>query len=179
MKNWLIGFRLFVALSVLTGIAYPCFMTAVGSATFPEQTRGSLIKKNDAVVGSTLLAQKFTGASYFWPRPSAADYNGASSGASNMSPTNEILKKVVAERQAQGLTRENLYASGSGLDPEISPEAAKDQIERIAKERKLTSKQTALVSELVQEYTEGRQWGFMGEPRVNVLKLNLALDQKL
>ena len=179
MKNWLIGLRLFIALSVLTGIAYPCLMTVVGAAAFTEIVRGSLIEKNGVVVGSSLLAQKFTGQGYFWPRPSAVDYNGASSGASNMSPTNESLKKTIAERQAQGLTRESLYASGSGLDPEISPELASDQVERIAKERKLSPQQTALVSELIQEYTEGRQWGFMGEPRVNVLKLNLALDQKL
>jgi K+-transporting ATPase ATPase C chain len=179
MKNWLIGLRVFIVLSVLTGIAYPCLMTLVGATAFSEQTRGSLVKKNDVVVGSALLAQKFIGQGYFWPRPSAVDYNGGSSGASNMSPTNEALKKAIAERQAQGLTRENLYASGSGLDPEISPEVAKDQIDRIAKERKLTPEQTALVSQLVQEYTQGRQWGFMGEPRVNVLKLNLALDSKL
>jgi K+-transporting ATPase ATPase C chain len=171
--------RVFIALSLITGIAYPLLVTGIGIVTFPDQVRGSLVKKNEVVVGSSLIAQKFIGNGYFRPRPSAVDYNGTGSGASNMSPTNEILKKAIAERQSQGLTREMLYASGSGLDPEISPEAAKDQVERIAKERKLSEEQTELVSRLVQEYTETRQWGFMGEPRVNVLKLNLALDQKL
>ncbi|QLY27101.1 potassium-transporting ATPase subunit KdpC [Bdellovibrio sp. KM01] len=179
MKNLWIGLRIFTVLSLVTGIAYPLLVTGIGAAAFPDQVRGSLVMKNDMVVGSSLLGQKFIGEGYFKPRPSAVDYNGASSGASNMSPTNEALKKAIAERQAQGLTREMLYASGSGLDPEISPEAANDQVERIAKERKLTAAQTELVSHLVQEYTQSRQWGFMGEPRVNVLKLNLALDQKL
>lgn len=179
MKNLWIGVRVFVVLSLITGVAYPLLIAGIGTAVFPEQVRGSLVEKNEKVVGSVLIAQKFVGQGYFWSRPSAVDYNGASSGASNMSPTNEALKKAVAERQSLGLTREMLYASGSGLDPEISPEAAKDQVERIAKERKLNAEQTELVSRLVQEYTESRQWGFMGEPRVNVLKLNLALDQKL
>lgn len=179
MKNWMIGIRIFVVLSVLTGLAYPLLVTAVGSVAFPDEVRGSLVKKNDVVVGSSLLAQKFQGKGYFWPRPSAIDYNGAGSGASNMSPTNENLQKAIADRQGQGLTRDLLYASGSGLDPDISPEAAQDQVARVAKERNLNETQTALVSQLVQEYTQGRQWGFLGEPRVNVLKLNLALDQKL
>lgn len=179
MKNWLIGLRIFIALSLLTGVAYPLLVTVVGEVGFAEQVRGSLVRKNGAIVGSALLAQKFQGKGYFWPRPSAVDYNGTASGASNMSPTNENLSKAIAERQGQGLTRDLLYASGSGLDPDISPEAARDQLARIAKERNLSETQTELVSQLVQEYTQGRQWGFLGEPRVNVLKLNLALDQKL
>ncbi|WP_413561412.1 potassium-transporting ATPase subunit KdpC [Bdellovibrio sp. HCB209] len=179
MKNWLIGFRVFIALTVVTGLAYPLLMTGVGQAAFSGKVRGSLVTKHDVAVGSELLAQKFVGRGYFWPRPSAADYNGASSGASNMSPTNEVLKKAVAERQTQGAVRDGLYASGSGLDPHISPANASAQIERIVTARNLTQQQRELVSALVQEYTEGRQWGFMGEPRVNVLKLNLALDSKL
>ncbi len=179
MKNLWIAIRLFTALSILTGIAYPLLVTGIGMTVFPEQVRGSLIRQNGRIIGSTLIAQKFTGQGYFKSRPSVVDYNGMSSGASNLSPTSEALKKAIAERQSQGFTREMLYASGSGLDPEISPEAAMDQVMRVAKERKLNAEQTELVSRLIQEYTEPQRWGFMGEPRVNVLKLNLALDQKL
>ncbi|MDG0818290.1 potassium-transporting ATPase subunit KdpC [Bdellovibrio svalbardensis] len=179
MKNLFIGIRIFVVLSVLTGVAYPLLITGIGQGLFSRQAGGSLIYQDNILVGSDLLAQKFQKKSYFWPRPSAADYNGSSSAASNQSVGNEALLKAVAERKTQGLTRDLLYASGSGLDPHISPAAANDQVERIVGERKLNLEQRDLVLKLVRDYTEARQWGFLGEPRVNVLKLNLALDTTL
>lgn len=179
MKNLFIGIRIFIVLTILTGVAYPLLIAGVGQALFPHQANGSLIYKDKTLVGSELLAQKFQKASYFWARPSAADYNGMSSAASNLSVGNEALAKAVAERKAQGLSQEMLYASGSGLDPHISAAAAKDQVERIVGERKLSLEQRDLVLKLIHDYTEGRQWGFLGEPRVNVLKLNLTLDSAL
>ncbi|WP_413577906.1 K(+)-transporting ATPase subunit C [Bdellovibrio sp. HCB290] len=179
MKNWLIGVRVFVALSLLTGILYPLSMAIVGDLIFPYQVRGSLIENNGSVVGSELLSQKFVDKKYFQSRPSMNDFNGTASVGSNMSLGNDTLKKATTERKEAGATHEQIYASGSGLDPHISPEAAHDQVGRIVGERKLTLEQRHLVLALIQEYTEPRQWGFLGEPRVNVLKLNLALDHKL
>ncbi|MNT48647.1 Potassium-transporting ATPase C chain [compost metagenome] len=146
---------------------------------FPFQAKGSLIEKNGQIVGSELIAQKFVSPKYFWPRPSAGDYATVASGASNAGPTNESLKKAIAEREAQGTKDEMLYTSGSGLDPEISPASARRQLDRIVNERKLSQDQRSLVEHLIEAYTQGRQGGFLGEPRVNVLKLNLALDEKL
>ncbi len=179
MKNLFIGIRIFIVLSVLTGVAYPLLITGIGQAIFPHQAGGSLVYKEKNLVGSELLAQKFQKKSYFWVRPSAADFNGMNSAASNQSIGNEALLKAVAERKTQGLTRELLYASGSGLDPHISEGAALDQVPRIVEERKLNMEQRDLVLKLIRDYTEGRQWGFLGEPRVNVLKLNLSLDSTL
>jgi K+-transporting ATPase, C subunit len=179
MKNFLIALKIFIVMSVLTGVIYPLAVTAVGQAVFPYQAQGSLLEKNGQLVGSELLAQKFTQGRYFWPRASAADYATVSSGASNAGPTSEALKKAIAERQAQGAKGEMLYTSGSGLDPHVSPETAYLQLDRVAAERKLSEEQRTLVEKLIQEYTENRQGGFLGEPRVNVLKLNLALDEKL
>ena len=179
MRNFLIAFKIFVVMSVLTGVIYPLAVTAVGQAVFPYQANGSLLKKEDQVIGSELIAQKFTHAKYFWPRTSAADYATVASGASNAGPTSESLKKAIAERQAAGAKNEMLYTSGSGLDPEIRPESAYLQLDRVAAERKLSQEQRSLVEKLIQEYTQGPQGGFLGEPRVNVLKLNLALDEKL
>lgn len=166
-------------MSVILGGLYPLAVTLVGQGLFPRQAAGSLIEVNGVVIGSELIAQKFTSEKYFWPRPSAADYATVASGASNASPTSENLKKAVAERQSQGLTREMLFTSGSGLDPHISPEAASDQMRRIVEARSLSQEKTELVERLIREYTEERQGGFLGQKRVNVLKLNLALDKNL
>ncbi|QDK37597.1 potassium-transporting ATPase subunit KdpC [Bdellovibrio sp. NC01] len=179
MRTWLIGLRIFIALSLLTGLAYPFLMTGVGEAIFKRQVNGSLLERDGQVVGSELLAQKFTKKTYFWSRSSASDYSGTSASASNQAVANETLLKAVAERKAQGLSHDMLYASGSGLDPHISPEAALDQVDRISVERKLSASQRDVVLKLIKDYTEGRQWGFLGEPRVNVLKLNAALDGAL
>lgn len=179
MKQFLISIKIFVVMTFLLGVFYPLAVNFVGKIFFPFQAEGSLIEKNGQVIGSELIAQKFVSSKYFWPRPSAGDYATVASGASNAGPTNESLKKAVAERKAQGAVAEMLFTSGSGLDPHISVLAARSQIQRIAAERKLSQEQTVLVEKLIQEYTEDRQGGLLGEVRVNVLKLNLALDEKL
>lgn len=179
MKNFIVSLKMFLVLSVLTGVLYPLVVTGLGQLLFPYQAQGSLLEKDGKVVGSELIAQKFVSTKYFWPRPSAGDYATVASGASNASPTSEALKKAVAEREAQGFTHEMLFSSGSGLDPHISPAAASDQMRRIVEARGLSKEQTELVEALIAEYTEGRQGGLLGEKRVNVLKLNLALDEKL
>lgn len=176
MKTWLVGLRVFIVLSILTGVVYPLIVTGVSETLMAKQANGSLLKVGDVVVGSELLAQKFEKNEYFWPRPSATDYNGTSSGAGNQSVTNPDLAKAVNGRKANGLKDEMLYSSGSGLDPEISPAAAEAQIDRVMLARGLSGEQRAVVLSMIQYYTQGPQWGFLGEPRVNVLKLNMALD---
>ncbi|WP_374035643.1 K(+)-transporting ATPase subunit C [Bdellovibrio bacteriovorus] len=179
MKNLIVSVKMFLVLSVLTGILYPLAVTGLGQLLFPYQANGSLLEKEGQVVGSELIAQKFVSPRYFWPRPSAGDYATVASGASNAGPTSENLKQAVAERQAQGLSREMLFTSGSGLDPHVSPTAVKSQMQRIVQARALSAEQTVLVERLIEEYTEGRQGGLLGEKRVNILKLNLALDETL
>lgn len=171
-------------LSVLTGLAYPLAMTGLGKALFPVQAGGSLIVKNDIVAGSSLIGQPFTSERYFHGRPSATspyEYNASSSAGSNLGPSNPALAEAVGER-ARSFVKENgggpapmdiVTASGSGLDPHISPDAAARQMARVAKARSISPK---LVAMLIDEHTEGRLFGFWGEPRVNVLELNLALD---
>ncbi|KYG69863.1 hypothetical protein AZI85_16660 [Bdellovibrio bacteriovorus] len=179
MKQFLISIKIFVVMTFLLGIIYPLAVTFAGKIFFPVQAEGSLIEKNGQVIGSELIAQKFVNPKYFWPRPSAGDYATVASGASNAGPTNESLKSAIAERKVHGAVAEMLFTSGSGLDPHISLLAARSQVQRIVAERKLSQEQTVLVEKLIQEYTEGRQGGLLGEVRVNVLKLNLALDEKL
>ncbi len=179
MKNLIVSVKMFLVLSVLTGILYPLAVTGLGQMLFPYQANGSLLEKEGQVVGSELIAQKFVSPRYFWPRPSAGDYATVASGTSNAGPTSENLKQAVAERQAQGLTHEMLFTSGSGLDPHVSPAAVKSQMQRIVQARTLSAEQTVLVERLIEEYTEGRQGGLLGEKRVNILKLNLALDETL
>ena len=176
MKTILQSLRILLALTALTGFLYPLAVTGLSHLAFPHTATGSLVKRGDLMVGSALLAQKTESPAYFWPRPSAADYGTVASGASNQGPTSDTLKKAVAERRAQfGDTApvDLLTASGSGLDPHISPEAAKQQAERVARERKRPLDQ---IESLIAQHTEGPQLGIFGEPRVNVLALNLALD---
>jgi K+-transporting ATPase ATPase C chain len=172
---------------VLTGLIYPVVVWGLGSLLFPKQAAGSLVTDaKGTVIGSTLIAQSFTADKYFQPRPSAAGsgYDAMSSGASNLGPTNKTLIDDVKARVATetlenpGLTAGNVpvdmvTASGSGLDPDISPDNAEFQVARVAKARGLT---VDVVKQLVAQHTQGRDLGFLGEPRVNVLKLNLALD---
>ena len=179
MKDIVVSLRIFISLSVLTGILYPLVVTVLGEGLFPHQARGSILYLDGKAVGSELIAQKFVSDKYFWPRPSAADYATVPSGASNAGPISEGLQKAVAERRAQGAEGDMLFTSGSGLDPHISPETARRQMRRIVIARELKPAQTALVEALIQEYIEDRQGGILGEPRVNVLKLNLALDKRL
>jgi K+-transporting ATPase ATPase C chain len=179
---------LFVLLSAITGIAYPLAVTGIAKTLFPSAASGSLIKKNGKPVGSMLIGQNFTGAQYFWGRPSATGAypnNGVASGGSNQGPLNPALADAVKARIAalkqadpsntKPVPIDLVTASASGVDPQISPAAAEYQVERVAKARNLQPEQ---VSQLVAQHTEGRQLGVFGELRVNVLALNLALDAK-
>ncbi|HEY4090872.1 MAG TPA: potassium-transporting ATPase subunit KdpC [Luteibacter sp.] len=174
-------------MTVTTGIAYPLVVTGLAQVLFPSQAHGSLIVTNGKPVGSELIGQSFTAPGYFWGRPSAttpAPNNGAASTPSNLGPTNPALTKAANDRIAalrevdpanKGAVPVDLVtASGSGLDPEISPAAAEYQLARVARARHLDP---AKLRELVAASTAGRQLGVLGEPRVNVLKLNLAVDE--
>lgn len=175
-----------VLFTVLAGIIYPLIVTGIAQTVFPSQANGSLIIKGGKTVGSALIGQPFDDPKYFWPRPSAtspfADNAGASSG-SNLSPTNPALVQAVQGRvealravdpgNAAPVPVDLVTASASGLDPHISPAAALYQVSRVAKARKLDP---AKVQDLVDKHTEGRFLGLLGEPRVNVLELNLALE---
>lgn len=178
----------FLALTLLTGIVYPLAVTGIAQLAFPGHANGSLIERSGRVVGSRLIGQKFGGARYFQPRPSAAGggYDAMASAPSNLGPTNPTLIEAVRARAAR-YRRENglakgarvpvdaLTASGSGLDPDISPENARLQARRVARARRLPLER---VLALVRKYTDGRSLGFLGEPGVNVLELNLTLDRE-
>src|SRR6266536_1124269 len=177
-----------VLLTVVTGVVYPLVVTGIAQAVFPFQAQGSLVVKDGKVVGSRLIGQPFDDPKYFWSRPSAtspfADNAGSSTG-SNLSPTNPDLVKAVQGRvdalhaadpgNTAPVPVDLVTASGSGLDPHISPAAALYQAPRVAKARKLPPE---TVRELVERHIEGRFLGFLGEPRVNLLALNMALDGK-
>jgi potassium-transporting ATPase KdpC subunit len=180
--------RVLLVLTVLTGIIYPLTMTLIAGVIFPAQANGSLITRNGQIIGSALIGQKFDDARYFWPRPSAIDYNPLPSGGSNQGPTSAALQSAVkdraaAVRQANNLTADAtiptdlLFASGSGLDPHISPDAVRLQIDRVAAARGFTVAQREQLTTLVEKSIEGPQLVVLGEPRVNVLLLNLAVDQ--
>jgi K+-transporting ATPase ATPase C chain len=186
MKEIKNAILLFIALALLTGVFYPAAVTVLAQLIFPQQANGSIMYRADGMpIGSALIGQPFSDPKYFWPRPSTtADfpYNALASGGSNLGPTNKDLISQVADRVKsfresgiQGpLPSDLVMASGSGLDPNISPEAALIQVARIAKERKVSEEK---VYGLLQKHLEDRQFGLLGAPRVNVLKLNLALDK--
>ena len=178
---------IFAVLTAVTGLAYPAVMTAVGQTAFHDQANGSLLQEDGKLVGSRLIGQQFDAPQYFWGRLSATSpmpYNALASGGSNLGPTNPALLDEVKGRldalKAAGTDMSKpvpvdlVTSSGSGLDPEISPAAAAYQIERVAKARQLAPND---VQALVDRYTTGRQFGVLGEARVNVLQLNLALDE--
>lgn len=177
---------LFIALTLITGIAYPFITTGIGKAAFPDQAAGSLIVKDGKPVGSTLIGQNFSDPKYFWGRLSATSpqpNNASASSGSNLGPLNPALQDAVKGRiealkaadpaNPAAIPVDLVTASASGLDPHISPAAAEYQIKRVATARNLDRK---AVREIMAKHTEGRQFGIFGEPRVNVLQLNLALD---
>lgn len=179
----------FALLTVLTGIAYPLIVTAIGQVAFGRQANGSQIEAGARVVGSRLLGQPFSNPKYFWSRPSATGpqpYNGAVSSGSNQGPINPALESAVKDRIAAlraadprntaPVPVDLITASSSGLDPHISPAAAEYQVARVARERNVSEEQ---IRKLVQRATQGRTFGILGEPRVNVLELNLLLDAQL
>ena len=185
-----------VALTIITGLVYPLAMTGLAEVAFPRQAQGSLIEKNGKVIGSALIGQNFTSDKYFHGRPSAtntpdpkdatktidAPYNAANSGGSNLGPTSKALAervkgdvdKLKAENPSAAVPVDLVTTSGSGLDPDISPDGAYFQVPRVAKARGLAEVQ---VRDLVATHVAGRTFGLLGEPRVNVLELNLALDR--
>jgi potassium-transporting ATPase KdpC subunit len=187
---------LVIALTLITGVAYPFAITGIAQVIFPDKAQGSLVERDGKVVGSTLIGQEFTGEGYFHGRPSAttapdptdptktvpAPYNAANSGGSNLGPTSKSLieriqgdiAKLKQENPSAQVPADLVTTSGSGLDPDISPEAALFQVPRVAKARNLPENQ---VRQLVVEHTSDRLIGLFGEPRVNVLELNLALDR--
>ncbi len=186
MKLFIQSILLTVVFTVLTGILYPLAITGIAQVAFPHQANGSLIERDGKVVGSELLAQQFTGPKYFWPRPSAGNYATVPSGASNLGPTSGALQSNVvnnakAFRDGNKLPADApvpadmVFTSGSGLDPHISPDAARLQIARVAAARGVSED---AVRPVVEKFVEQPQLGFLGEARVNVLRLNLALDQQ-
>ena len=177
------AFVLLLTLTLITGVIYPLVVTGIAQIAFPQQANGSIIVVDGKAVGSELIGQQFDDPRYFWARPSAAGYNAAASSGSNYGPLNPALMDVVQVRIAalKAADPDNplpipvdlVTASGSGLDPHISVAAALYQVHRVATARGLSETE---VKALVDKYTERRQFGFLGEPRVNVLELNLALD---
>jgi K+-transporting ATPase ATPase C chain len=180
------GVILLLFFTLLTGLLYPLAVTALAQVIFPHQANGSLIEQNGQISGSELIGQPYDDPGYFWGRPSATaafPYNASASGGSNLGPTNPALEKAVRERIALlraadpgntgPIPADLVTASASGLDPHISIAAAVYQVSRVARERGLSEEQ---VLALVRQSTQGRQLGILGEPRVNVLSLNLALD---
>ena len=185
LRQSVIALRVLVVLTVLTGFAYPGLVTWLGQRFFPEQANGSLLRKDGKVIGSFLIGQSFARPEYFHPRPSAANYDASASTGSNLGPTSQVLIDRV-KTDAEKFRAENpefsgpipadlLTTSGSGLDPHISPASALAQAPRVAKARGVPVEQ---IESLVREQTEPRDLGIFGEPRVNVLLLNLALDQR-
>jgi potassium-transporting ATPase KdpC subunit len=182
-KNFIISISMMLVTTVLLGLIYPLAMTAVSQVLFPDKANGQLIVRNGRIIGSRIIGQPFTGPGYFHSRPSAAGsgYDATNSGGTNLAPTNHKLIDRV-KRDAVALHAENpgvpvpidlVTTSASGLDPDISPAAAYFQVPRIARERHMSP---ADVTALVRAHIQPRQFGFLGEPRVNVLELNLALD---
>lgn len=170
--------KLFAWLALLTGVLYPAFITLIAQLTMPYQANGSLISQNNKPVGYRLIGQKFEEEKYFWPRPSAVDYQPLPSGGSNLAPTSKELKKLVKMRKEKfedmKVPSELLYASASGVDPHISPYSALFQVKRIARARGISEIE---IEEVLQDLVENRAFS-LGKPYVNVLLLNLALDRK-
>lgn len=188
MKTFGIAIKIFLVFTILTGVIYPLLVTGIAQVVFPHQANGSLIVKDNKIIGSELIGQKFDSIIYFSSRPSAIENNPLPSGGSNYGLTNAKLKAQAADRknkfikfnqleQNAEIPSEMLFASASGLDPHISPEAAQLQINRIARARNFSNVQKQKLKSLVQKMSEAPQLMCLGESRVNVLLLNIALDK--
>jgi K+-transporting ATPase ATPase C chain len=183
-KNLITAVLMTLVTTVAFGLLFPLLITGLAQVLFPQQANGQLLTRNGRVVGSRLIGQSFSSPEYFHSRPSSAGtgYDAANSSGSNLGPTNQTLvarvegdaDRLQAENPGVAIPMDLLTSSGSGLDPDISPEAAEFQVPRIAKERGLSED---VVREAVRQHTQARQFGFLGEPRVNVLELNLTLDE--
>ncbi len=188
MKLIIISIKFLLFMTVFLGIVYPVFIFGVGKIIFPGKSEGSFVEKNGTVVGSELIAQQFDSSIYFQPRPSAIGYQPMPSGASNLGPTSQKLKDMSDSLRKAYITKNNLpsntdvptdaiFASGSGIDPHISPVNALLQSDRVAKERNFDSNRKKQLADLIKRLTEGPQFGLLGEPRINVFLLNLELDK--
>lgn len=185
IRQSLVGLKVLLVMTVILGIAYPAAVWVAGQTVFHDKANGQVLAHDGTDRGSAIIGQKFTGDEWFHGRPSTSDHDGLASGASNLGPSNPDLLKAIEQRQREIAKAENVQASqippdavtasASGLDPYISPEYAALQVGRVATERHLSR---AVVQRLVREHTSGRQLGFLGQPRVNVLELNLALDDR-
>ena len=184
MKNLITAILMTIVTTVLFGLIYPLAVTGIAQLAFPDKANGQLIKKNGVIVGSRIIGQPFSGPGYFHSRPSAAGvagYDAGASSGSNLGPTSQKLvdrvkadvERLQAENPSKSIPADLITTSASGLDPHVSPAAADFQIPRVARERGLTEGE---VRQMVAAHTEGRTFGFLGEPRVNVLELNLDLD---
>ena len=184
----IIALKFLLVMTILTGIVYPLLMTGLAQLSFPSKANGSLIMKDGKIIGSELIGQKFDSSIYFWSRPSFIGYNPVQSGASNYGPTSDTLKKQVGARRILfakmnslsdplSTPKEMIFASGSGLDPHISPEAALMQVDRVALARHFESNQKEKLLKKITELTENPQFFCLGEQRINVLVLNLELDK--
>jgi K+-transporting ATPase ATPase C chain len=184
----IIALRFLLVMTILTGIVYPLFITGVAQLCFPAKANGSLVMKDGKIIGSELIGQKFDSSVYFWSRPSAIGYNPVPSGASNYGPTSDTLKKQVTARRIlfavensitdiDAIPKEMIFASGSGLDPHISPQAALLQVGRIVKARNFDLDQKQKLIRCITDLTEAPQFFCLGEERINVLLLNLKLDE--
>jgi K+-transporting ATPase ATPase C chain len=187
-KIILTSFTSLILFTIITGIIYPLLITGISNLLFPYQSKGSLITENGKIVGSELIAQGFSGDKYFHPRPSAIDYNPMPSGATNFGPTSDTLKRLTELRRKEFadsnfvppgtyIPDDAIFSSGSGVDPEISVENAKLQINRIVKARNFDENKQKALEELINRLTNKPQFGILGETRINVLKLNINLDK--
>jgi K+-transporting ATPase ATPase C chain len=186
-KQISIALKFLLIMTLLTGIIYPVFLTGIAQVAFPAKANGSFFIKDGKIIGSSLIGQKFDSSAYFWSRPSAVDYNPIPSGASNLGPTSTKLVSLVNQRRRTFSTGNNiqdttsipgemLFASGSGLDPHTSPEAVLLQVKRIVRVRHFNSSQEQRLKDLISQNTERRQYGLLGEDRINIFLLNIGLD---
>lgn len=188
MRTFITSLRAIFILTILTGVVYPALIIILSHFIFPQRANGSLITVSGKIIGSELIAQKFQSEKYFWSRPSTIDYNPLPSGASNLGPTSRSLQKAVEQRKTFFteknflspnivLPAEMVFSSGSGIDPHISPEAALLQVQRVALAHGFNEVKVNKLRSTIQKATEPLQFGFLGQPRINVLLLNIELDK--